>query len=150
MVAQMALDLSTMGSSASVQHNPLGDQDLAKHLSERNPKAAKNFQAKTIAIVARGAKMLGTLELNVAQRNAGIARAVPVVSLAMDLRDVGGSRVGVPEPLRGLEAAAHARGGGSVPRDERGHLAGLDPPPRQRARGPVGGTAGRRSQGDRA
>ena len=70
----------------------LADREAPKTLAERDPQVAKTFQATTIGILGQGARMLGTLELNVAQQNAEIARAVPVVSLAMDLRDVGGSR----------------------------------------------------------
>ncbi|MGX7706626.1 methyl-accepting chemotaxis protein [Methylobacterium sp. Gmos1] len=68
------------------------DKEIAQPLAARDPQAAKTYQAATIGVIAQGARMLGTLELAIAQRNAEIARAVPVVSLAMDLRDVGGSR----------------------------------------------------------
>ncbi|WP_430912268.1 methyl-accepting chemotaxis protein [Methylobacterium sp. sgz302541] len=68
------------------------DKEIARPLTERDEQAAKTFQKATIAIVAQGAKTLGTIEIDVAQRSPEIARAVPVVSLAMDLRDVGGGR----------------------------------------------------------
>ena len=68
------------------------DREIAKPLKERDEQAAKTFQKALIAIVAQNAKTLGTMEIDVTRKNPDIARAVPVVSLAMELRDIGGSR----------------------------------------------------------
>ena len=68
------------------------DGEITKPLKERDEQAAKTFQKAIIGIVAQGAKTLGTIEIDVARRSPDIARAVPVVSLAMDLRDIGGGR----------------------------------------------------------
>lgn len=68
------------------------DREIAKPLKERDDQAAKSFQKSIIAVVAQNAKTLGTIEIDVTRKNPDIARAVPVVSLAMELRDIGGSR----------------------------------------------------------
>ncbi len=81
------------------------DREIAKPLKERDAQAAKTFQGATIEIVAQGARMLGTIEIGIAQRSSEIARAVPVVSLAMDLRDVGGGRSVYLSQYAGLRQA---------------------------------------------
>ena len=68
------------------------DSEIAKPLKQRDEQAAKSFQKAIIAVVTQNAKTLGTVEIDVMRKNPDIARAVPVISLAMELRDVGGSR----------------------------------------------------------
>jgi methyl-accepting chemotaxis protein len=68
------------------------DSEIAKPLKERDEQAAKSFQKAIIAVVAQNAKTLGMIEIDITRENPEVARSVPVVSLAMELRDIGGSR----------------------------------------------------------
>ncbi|MDF9794578.1 UNVERIFIED_ORG: methyl-accepting chemotaxis protein [Methylobacterium sp. SuP10 SLI 274] len=68
------------------------DSEIAKPLKDRDEQAAKSFQKAIIAVVAQNSKTLGMIEIDITRENPEVARSVPVVSLAMELRDIGGSR----------------------------------------------------------
>ncbi|MDJ1158634.1 methyl-accepting chemotaxis protein [Chelatococcus sp. SYSU_G07232] len=78
--------------AALAQTRAAVDRGIARAMGEREPGAAAQYQRAVMDIIATGSRLLGVIEAEIGARDAETANTTPIVGLAMDLRDVGGSR----------------------------------------------------------